>query len=122
LQGDSAVTALKRLQRIEKEQKEEIARLKADLERLNKTWQMKFAVLQRTLHAVKDESYLRTSLHRQSSRLHHATVTYAVSYAYATGICLCHVKCMFLSTAYIQRCSVLCLEGYTRRCSDQTKK
>lgn len=77
LQGDSAVTALKRLQRIEKEQKEEIARLKADLERLNKTWQMKFAVLQRTLHAVKDESYLRTSLHRQSSRLHHATVTYA---------------------------------------------
>ena len=32
-----------------------------------------------SLHAVKDESYIRASLHRQSTRLHHATVAYAVS-------------------------------------------
>ncbi|XP_062515104.1 myosin-4-like [Corticium candelabrum] len=77
LQGDGAVAALKQLQKIEKEQKAEIARLKCELDRQEKTWQIKFAVLQRTLHAVKDESYIRASLHRQSTRLHHATVAYA---------------------------------------------
>eukprot|EP00118_Oscarella_pearsei_P010719 m.67499 g.67499 ORF g.67499 m.67499 type:complete len:168 (+) comp35451_c0_seq12:1070-1573(+) len=77
LEGEGAVFELKRLQKSDKEQKERIIRLQAELERVNKMWQVKFAVLQRTLHAVKNESYLRANLQRQSARLHHATVTYA---------------------------------------------
>ncbi|XP_065829621.1 uncharacterized protein C10orf67, mitochondrial-like isoform X2 [Oscarella lobularis] len=77
MEAGGAAAELKRLQKSDQEQREKIAKLEAELERANKMWQVKYAVLQRTLHAVKDESYLRSNLQRQSARLHHATVTYA---------------------------------------------
>ncbi|KAK6166394.1 hypothetical protein SNE40_023098 [Patella caerulea] len=58
--------------------KEEIARLKKEIERIHRTWEKKFAILQQSLHALKDESYLRQTLQRQAANLHHAAVSYAV--------------------------------------------
>ncbi|ESP01192.1 hypothetical protein LOTGIDRAFT_238311 [Lottia gigantea] len=58
--------------------KTEISRLKKEIERIHKTWEKKFAILQQSLHALKDESYLRQTLQRQAANLHQAAVSYAV--------------------------------------------
>ncbi|XP_050418212.1 uncharacterized protein C10orf67, mitochondrial isoform X2 [Patella vulgata] len=58
--------------------KEEISRLKKEIERIHRTWEKKFTILQQSLHALKDESYLRQTLQRQAANLHHAAVSYAV--------------------------------------------
>nr|XP_032822385.1 plectin-like [Petromyzon marinus] len=58
------------------DQRAQITRLMKQLERTNKMWEQKFAVLQQSLHAVKDEMFLRTSLQRQAAILHHAAVGY----------------------------------------------
>lgn len=70
---------LRKLQKLEKKQQAEILRLQRELERVNKTWEMKVTILQQTLHALKDESFLRTSLQRQRqvARLQQAAVVYA---------------------------------------------
>ncbi|XP_078378701.1 uncharacterized protein LOC144661746 isoform X2 [Oculina patagonica] len=68
---------LRKLQKLEKKQKSEILRLQKELDRVNKTWEMKVTILQQTLHALKDESFLRTSLQRQAARLQQAAVVYA---------------------------------------------
>ncbi|XP_063421559.1 uncharacterized protein C10orf67, mitochondrial-like isoform X6 [Mytilus trossulus] len=62
----------------EKRLKEEIDRLKREIERVHRTWEKKFAILQQSLHALKDESYIRQTLQRQAAALHHAAVSYAV--------------------------------------------
>ncbi|XP_068727708.1 uncharacterized protein C10orf67, mitochondrial-like isoform X1 [Montipora capricornis] len=71
------IDMLKKLQKLEKKQKAEIERLKKELERVNRTWEIKVNVLKQTLHALKDESFLRTSLQRQAARLQQAAVMYA---------------------------------------------
>lgn len=71
------IDMLKKLQKLEKKQKTEIERLKKELERVNRTWEIKVNVLKQTLHALKDESFLRTSLQRQAARLQQAAVMYA---------------------------------------------
>lgn len=63
--------------RNEQKLKEEIQRLKQEIERVHRTWEKKFAILQQSLHALKDESYLRQTLQRQAAALHHAAVSYA---------------------------------------------
>ncbi|KAJ7365157.1 hypothetical protein OS493_007806 [Desmophyllum pertusum] len=68
---------LRKLQKLEKKQKAEILRLQKELDRVNRTWEMKVTILQQTLHALKDESFLRTSLQRQAARLQQAAVVYA---------------------------------------------
>ncbi|CAH3157074.1 unnamed protein product, partial [Porites evermanni] len=69
---------LRKLQKLEKKQQAEILRqVQQELERVNKTWEMKVTILQQTLHALKDESFLRTSLQRQAARLQQAAVVYA---------------------------------------------
>lgn len=68
---------LRKLQKLETKQQAEILRLQRELERVNKTWEMKVTILQQTLHALKDESFLRTSLQRQAARLQQAAVVYA---------------------------------------------
>jgi len=66
-----------RYKQIEKSQKQEILRFQKELERANKYWEMKVSILQQTMHALKDEMFLRTSLQRQSAKLRHAAITYA---------------------------------------------
>ncbi|XP_022792332.1 uncharacterized protein C10orf67, mitochondrial-like isoform X2 [Stylophora pistillata] len=68
---------LRKLQKLEKKQRAEIVRLQKELDRVNRTWEMKVTILQKTLHALKDESFLRTSLQRQAARLQQAAVVYA---------------------------------------------
>ncbi|XP_032228792.2 uncharacterized protein C10orf67, mitochondrial isoform X5 [Nematostella vectensis] len=68
---------LKKLKSLEKKQRAEILRLQRELDRVNKTWEMKVTILQQTMHALRDESFLRTSLQRQAARLQHAAVVYA---------------------------------------------
>ncbi|KAL3831869.1 hypothetical protein ACJMK2_023566 [Sinanodonta woodiana] len=67
-----------KFRKVEERMKDEIQRLKREVERVNKTWEKKFAILQQSLHALKDESYLRQTLQRQSAALHHAAVSYSV--------------------------------------------
>lgn len=77
VQEPESYATLRKLQNLEKKQKEEIDRLKKEHERVNRAWEIKVNVLKRTLHALKNESFLRTCLQRQASRLQQAAVTYA---------------------------------------------
>ncbi|KAK3108449.1 hypothetical protein FSP39_008186 [Pinctada imbricata] len=65
-------------QKNEQKLRDEIIRLKKEIERVHRTWEKKFAILQQSLHALKDESYIRVQLQRQAAALHHAAVSYAV--------------------------------------------
>lgn len=68
---------LERVRQTEQRSLQTIARLKEDIERVNKTWEKKFEVLQRSMYALKDESYLRQTLLKQSAQLHQASIAYA---------------------------------------------
>ncbi|XP_021352451.1 protein enabled homolog [Mizuhopecten yessoensis] len=57
--------------------RDEINRLKGEIEKIHKIWEKKFAILQQSMHALKDESYIRQTLQRQAATLHHASVSYA---------------------------------------------
>ncbi|XP_013416231.1 uncharacterized protein C10orf67, mitochondrial isoform X2 [Lingula anatina] len=54
-----------------------VAKMKKELEKTHKMWEKKFAILQHSLHALKDESFLRQTLQKQAATLHHAAVSYA---------------------------------------------
>lgn len=75
LKGD---TDINKMRRNEQMLKDEIARLKKEIEKIHRTWEKKFAILQQSLHALKDESYIRQTLQRQAAALHHAAVSYSV--------------------------------------------
>ncbi|XP_025096569.1 uncharacterized protein C10orf67, mitochondrial-like isoform X2 [Pomacea canaliculata] len=57
--------------------KNEVKKLKEEIERIHRMWEKKFSVLQASMHALKDESYLRQTLQRQAAALHYASVSYA---------------------------------------------
>lgn len=65
------------LRRREQQLAAQVAKLKAELERSQRTWEKKFGVLRQSLHALKDESYIRQTMQRQSAQLHQAAVMYA---------------------------------------------
>ncbi|XP_035827041.1 uncharacterized protein C10orf67, mitochondrial isoform X4 [Aplysia californica] len=67
----------KTLKESEDKLKTEILRLQAEVEKAHRTWEKKFAILQQSMHALKDESYLRQTLQRQAAQLHHAAVSYS---------------------------------------------
>ncbi|PIK38477.1 hypothetical protein BSL78_24674 [Apostichopus japonicus] len=66
-----------KIQRTERNLRMEINRLKKELARTTKMWEKKFAILQKSLYAIKDESYLRQTLQKQAAALHHVSVSYA---------------------------------------------
>ncbi|XP_028395082.1 uncharacterized protein C10orf67, mitochondrial-like isoform X2 [Dendronephthya gigantea] len=68
---------IRKLQQIEIKLTAEIAGLRKELDRVNKTWEMKVTILKQSIHALKDEAFLRATLQKQAARLHHASVTYA---------------------------------------------
>ncbi|BFY97171.1 hypothetical protein BsWGS_00211 [Bradybaena similaris] len=57
--------------------KAEIKRLQGELAKCHKSWEKKFAILQQSMCALKEESYLRQTLQKQASQLHVATVSYS---------------------------------------------
>eukprot|EP00795_Rhopilema_esculentum_P013932 gene13932-4884_t len=77
ISNDNLAQDLARMKEIDKMQRQEILRLQKELEKSNKTWEVKVTILQQTMHALKDEMFLRTSLKRQSAKLQHAAITYA---------------------------------------------
>ncbi|ELU02583.1 hypothetical protein CAPTEDRAFT_220477 [Capitella teleta] len=64
-------------QRSEQRMLAEIAKLKKEIDRVHRTWEKKFAILQQSLHALKDESFIRQTMQRQAATLHHASISYA---------------------------------------------
>ncbi|XP_040290358.1 uncharacterized protein C10orf67 homolog, mitochondrial [Bufo bufo] len=67
---------VKTLLSVKEEDARTIERLQRELERLNKTWEKKFDILKQSFHAIKDEMFLRQSLHRQAMNLHRVSVSY----------------------------------------------
>ncbi|XP_048237169.1 uncharacterized protein C10orf67, mitochondrial-like isoform X3 [Haliotis rufescens] len=67
-----------KLKKSEQRMRDEVLRLKKEIERIHRTWEKKFAILQQSLHALKDESYLRHTMQRQAATLHQASVSYSV--------------------------------------------
>ncbi|KAK2145806.1 hypothetical protein LSH36_656g01069 [Paralvinella palmiformis] len=68
---------LERVKRNEERLAAEVAKLKREIERVHMTWEKKFAILQQSLHALKDESFLRQTMQRQAVQLHQAAISYA---------------------------------------------
>ncbi|XP_069816639.1 uncharacterized protein C10orf67 homolog, mitochondrial isoform X2 [Dendropsophus ebraccatus] len=67
---------IRKLLSVKEEDAKTIERLQKELERLNKTWEKKFDILKQSFHAIKDEMFLRQSLHRQAMNLHRVSVSY----------------------------------------------
>lgn len=69
------------LKRKENEKLMEVERTVATREQIkfinmNQSWEKKFEILRASLHAIKDESYLRGQLHKQAMNMKYATVSY----------------------------------------------
>ncbi|XP_072269566.1 uncharacterized protein C10orf67 homolog, mitochondrial [Pyxicephalus adspersus] len=67
---------IKKLLSVREEDLKTIERLQRELDRLNKTWEKKFEILKQSFHAIKDEMFLRQTLHRQAINLHKVSVSY----------------------------------------------
>ncbi|XP_038049411.1 uncharacterized protein C10orf67, mitochondrial-like [Patiria miniata] len=77
LEASKSDTDLQRLKKMETFLKLEVTRLKKELARTTRMWEKKFAILQKSLYALKDESFVRQTLQKQAATLHHASVSYA---------------------------------------------
>lgn len=58
--------------------KSDIARLNREIARTNETWEKKFDILKHSLHAIKDEMYLRQNLQKSSVNLAYASIAYTM--------------------------------------------
>ncbi|XP_077347091.1 uncharacterized protein C10orf67 homolog, mitochondrial [Lithobates pipiens] len=73
---DKLQAQIKKLLSVREEDLKTIDRLQRELDRLNKTWEKKFQILKQSFHAIKDEMFLRQTLHRQAINLHKVSVSY----------------------------------------------
>ncbi|CAH2282263.1 Hypothetical predicted protein [Pelobates cultripes] len=73
---EQLLTQIKKLTFMNEDQEKSIERLRRELERVNKAWEKKFEILKHSFHAIKDEMFLRQSLHRQAMNLHRVSVSY----------------------------------------------
>ncbi|XP_030057520.1 uncharacterized protein C10orf67 homolog, mitochondrial [Microcaecilia unicolor] len=69
---------IKKLQNNEADMTKLIDSLRYQLELNNRTWEKKFAILKQSLHAIKDEMFLRQSLQRQPAHISRISINYAV--------------------------------------------
>lgn len=51
--------------------------MKKEIDRIHRAWEKKFAILQQSLHALKDESFVRHTMQRQAAQLHQAAISYS---------------------------------------------
>ncbi|XP_039269090.2 uncharacterized protein LOC120344073 [Styela clava] len=70
------VQETKSVELILQQQQSEVSVLKSRLQRTQKQWEKKFSVLRSSLHALKDESYIRQQLQKQSASLKYASISY----------------------------------------------
>lgn len=73
------------LERIIEQQKQEIVVLHQRLSKVQKQWEKKFAILRASMHALKDEAYIRMQLQKQSASLKYASISYGPD-TNATGV------------------------------------
>ncbi|XP_063777662.1 uncharacterized protein C10orf67 homolog, mitochondrial [Pseudophryne corroboree] len=83
---EKLLTQIKNLLSVKEEDAKTIERLQRELERINKTWEKKFDILKQSFHAMKDEMFLRQSLHRQAVNLHRVSVSYMTDGAVCTDL------------------------------------
>ena len=69
-------TDVSRMMVIERKQRAEIVRLHKRIEHLTKLSEMKIKVLNEQIYALKNEMFMRNTLHRQTAKVKQATVTY----------------------------------------------
>nr|CAB3228483.1 trichohyalin-like [Phallusia mammillata] len=71
-----AIEDSKSMEKILEQQRHEIQVLKMRLIKSQKQWEKKFAILRASLHALKDESYIRLQLQKQAATLKYASISY----------------------------------------------
>ncbi|CAI5788877.1 Hypothetical predicted protein [Podarcis lilfordi] len=64
---------IKRLRKSERDAKLRVKRLEQEFSKSSRSWEMKFEILKKSLHAIKDEMFLRQSL-RQSAKFRHPSL------------------------------------------------
>ena len=64
------------MEMIIEQQRHDIVVLKQRLAKIQKQWEKKFAVLRASMHALKDEAYIRMQLQKQSASLKYASISY----------------------------------------------
>jgi len=89
----------KNLDRLVIQQQQEILILKKRLASCQKQWEQKFAVLRASLHALKDESYVRLQLQKQAASLKYASISYGTEAPPPTS----HMASMFAAGAVQQQ-------------------
>nr|XP_060639336.1 uncharacterized protein C10orf67 homolog, mitochondrial [Anolis sagrei ordinatus] len=65
---------IKRLRKAEQEARQIAQRLQQDMSQSGRSWKMKFEILKKSLHAIKDEMFLRQSL-RQAAKFRRTSFT-----------------------------------------------
>ncbi|KAM4687287.1 uncharacterized protein C10orf67 homolog, mitochondrial [Discoglossus pictus] len=83
---ENLLSQIKKLLAIKEEHEKTIQRLQRELERTNKTWEKKLEILKQSFHAIKDEMFLRQSLHRQAMNLHKVSVSYMTEGTFPLGL------------------------------------
>ncbi|KAG6934273.1 chromosome 10 orf 67, partial [Chelydra serpentina] len=78
---------IEKLKISEGQEKQYIQSLKNEVEQINRSWAKKFQILKKSLHAIKDEMFLRHALYRQAAAFNHASLnqTLAVPLYIETG-------------------------------------
>ncbi|XP_077159214.1 uncharacterized protein C10orf67 homolog, mitochondrial [Paroedura picta] len=71
--GKALLNEVARLKRSEREARNLINRLELEIYQINQAWELKFQILKKSLHAIKDEMFLRQSL-RQSAKFRRPTL------------------------------------------------
>ena len=75
-QKEMATASVQDLERVVEQQKHEILVLRQRLLKIQKQWEKKFAILKASMHALKDEAYIRMQLQKQAASLKYASVSY----------------------------------------------
>ncbi|XP_059585060.1 uncharacterized protein C10orf67 homolog, mitochondrial isoform X3 [Alligator mississippiensis] len=70
---------IEKLRKSEGRERQHIESLKKEVEHVNRSWAKKFEILKKSLHAIKNEMFLRQSLQRQSASFNHATFSQTVA-------------------------------------------
>ncbi|XP_043397260.1 uncharacterized protein C10orf67 homolog, mitochondrial isoform X3 [Chelonia mydas] len=78
---------IEKLKILEGQEKQRIQSLKNEVEQINRSWAKKFQILKKSLHAIKDEMFLRHALYRQAASFNQASLnqTLAVPLYIETG-------------------------------------
>ncbi|XP_038652382.1 uncharacterized protein C10orf67 homolog, mitochondrial [Scyliorhinus canicula] len=95
---DKAITDTGKLKEKEKLQNQHIESLIKQLDRTNRMWEKKFAIMKQSYHAIKDEMYLRCSLQRQAPNLHCPFTHYTIR---DSGGIDCQGKVIFLHISMV---------------------